>query len=171
VSGAFFFQRVASFTSSSRYARRNVATFSIENRVAGLIEARVLALPTLSEANLYAERLAAVVTQVAPNYAPVLCADHRPVLIYRQEVADRLSALFALMNSRLARVAVLVSRSNATLAMQLERIVREAKYPSRRVFYEAIEAERFLAPSLGDAATQQAHAFLDAWAPSASPPH
>jgi hypothetical protein len=134
--------------------------FSLENRVDGLIEARVFALPDLAAADSYSQTLADVSAKVVLRHGPVLCADHRPVVIYRQDVADRLATLFAAMNSRLTRVAVVVSRSNATLAMQLERIVREANYASRRVFYEANDAATFLSSALSPAAAQRAAAFL-----------
>ncbi len=137
--------------------------FSLENRVDGLIEARIFRLPDLETADSYAMTLADLATRLSARHAPVLCADHRPVVIYRQEVADRLAALFAAMNSRLTRVAVVVSRSNATLAMQLERIVREAKYPSRRVFYEANEAAVFLAAAIAPAAAERSRSFLREW--------
>src|SRR5690349_10183911 len=94
----------------------SMVPFSLENRVDGLIEARVFTLPDLAAADSYAQTLADVVAKVV-RHGPVLCADHRPVVIYRQEVADRLAKLFSLMNSKLTRVAVVVSRSNATLAM------------------------------------------------------
>lgn len=138
----------------------SVLPFSLENRVDGLIEARVFTLPDLAAADHYSQTLADVSGKVVLRHGPVLCADHRPVVIYRQEVADRLATLFAAMNSRLTRVAVVVSRSNATLAMQLERIVREANYASRRVFYDADEAAAFLASALSPAAAERAKAFL-----------
>jgi hypothetical protein len=109
----------------------------------GLIEARVHALRTPERARAYAEALGAVVARHAGKRL-VLCADHRPVVIYSQPVADVLAALFSEMNTRLTRIAVLVAPTNATLTMQLERIVREAENPSRRVFLEAKGAEDFL---------------------------
>ena len=117
--------------------------FSLENRVDGLIEARIFRLPDLETADSYAMTLADLATRLSARHAPVLCADHRP--------------------SRLTRVAVVVSRSNATLAMQLERIVREAKYPSRRVFYEANEAAVFLAAAIAPAAAERSRSFLREW--------
>jgi hypothetical protein len=56
--------------------------------------------------------------------------------------------LFTHMNTRLERVAVVVARTNATLAMQLQRIVREASYNARRVVHNAEDAHAHLAPVL-----------------------
>ena len=139
--------------------------FSLENRVDNLIEARVRALPELSDADRYAEALAAAAGKFGSQAQAVLCADHRPVGIYRQEVADRLAALCAAMNTRLSRAAVLVSRSNATLVMQLERLVREARNPSRRVFFSASDAVVFMASELTPAAQERARSFLAEWTP------
>jgi hypothetical protein len=91
---------------------------------------------------------------------PVLCADHRPVRIYTQEVADRLSALFQDMNSRIGRIAILVAPSNATLSLQLHRIVREAGYEHRRVFHGAPDALAHLAAVLDAAESERVRGFL-----------
>ena len=92
---------------------------------------------------------------------PVLCADHRRVGIYSQVVADELASLFGRMNARLERVTALVARSNATLSLQLERIVREAKNPRRRVYYDVVPALEFLSLSLGPNEIDRARLFLN----------
>ena len=122
-----------------------VRLFTVRRPVGRLIEARIFNLRTPEEVTQYTKAFSPDVVGVTD---PVLCADHRPVVIYPPEVADQLVRLFKTMNDRLRRVAILVSRSNATLAMQLQRIVRESNYPSRRVFFDAREAERFLTPIL-----------------------
>lgn len=116
--------------------------FTVEVKKGRLVEARVQGLKDEARANAYSEALADVVRRSKERM--ILCADHRQVVVYSQPVADRLAELFAQMNQRLERIAVLVARSNATLSLQLERIVREAQNPSRRVFYEAAAAEAFL---------------------------
>ena len=101
-------------------------SYTLEPSVGRLIEARVFDLHTREEADEYSRRLAEVVSQMPKGVAPVLCADHRPVRIYPQPAADRLAELFTHMNSRLERVAILVSPTNATLGLQLDRIVLQA---------------------------------------------
>src|SRR5688572_29825700 len=100
-----------------------------------LIEARVLALRTRADADDYARALAMQVQAFSVRTRPILRADHRPVVIYPQEVAERLVELFVDMNSRLDRVAIVVARSNATMTLQLERMVREAAFEKRRSFH------------------------------------
>lgn len=80
----------------------------------------------------------------ASDERPILWADHRPVRIYTQPVADAIARMFASLNVHWLRVAILASSSNATLAMQLQRIARESNNPSRQVFYEVDRAYAFL---------------------------
>jgi hypothetical protein len=128
-----------------------------------LVEARVRSLRRLEHAKQYGADIGRVVTStpLGAEGGPILCADHRPVIIYPQSVADELTALFSAMNTRLSFVAILVARTNATLVMQLERIVREAKNPHRRVFHDPIQAHAFLEPHLTSAESVRMQAFLD----------
>ena len=128
-------------------ARCPAVMFTVEIQAGGLFEARVRQLKTAEHALAYARSLGDVVRQ-SSGRALVLCADHRPVVVYSQPVADQLAALFGDMNSVLTRIAVLVAPTNATLRMQLERVVREAQNPSRRVFQIAADAETFLGEEL-----------------------
>lgn len=134
--------------------------YELDCKVGRLIEARVFRLMSTDEANAYSRALAARVAKIPSSKRPVLCADHRPVAIYPQAVADRLSELFVHMNTRLERIAILVARSNATLALQLNRIVREAGYENRRVFYDSPGAVEHLGVVLDPAEKARVRAFL-----------
>lgn len=140
--------------------------YVIETRVGRLIEARVHRLLGRAEADDYSEALRREVQRLGAGVQPVLCADHRPVGIYSQPAADRLAELFTHMNSRLERVAILVSPSNATLGMQLDRIVREVKNERRKAYRETDAALRHLAESLDEPELTRARAFLAAWSPT-----
>lgn len=134
--------------------------FTMQRPPGSVIEARVFALRSLADANTYSQALARCVQEAPANMRPLLCADHRPVGIYPQVVADRLIELFRSMNSRLERIAILVSPSNATLYMQLGRITKEAGYESRRVVYEPVEALAHLGPLLTPAERERTTNFL-----------
>lgn len=121
--------------------------FSIEIREGRLIEARVTALASREDALAYSQALGRARSS-RPSERMILCADHRPVSIYSQPVANELSDLFVRMNVQLERVAIIAAKSNATLWMQLGRIVREAGNPSRQMFDESAATETFLAPVL-----------------------
>ncbi len=138
------------------------ATFSCEIRVGRLIEARVHALKGPEDAQAYSAALSEVVQDhiARDGEGPVLCADHRPVAIYSPAVADELARLFGLMNAHLQRVAIIAAKSNATLVMQLGRIIREAGNPKRQLFHAAAEVTEFLAGDLDSAERARTQAFL-----------
>lgn len=132
--------------------------FSVELRVGRLVEARVLRLGTREDADAYGLAVAACAQRVSGR--PVLLADHRAVRIYPQRAADRLVELFRPNNTRYARIAVVVSPLNATLRMQLERLVREASSDHRRVCTDADAALAHLSTSLERSELDRARAFL-----------
>lgn len=138
--------------------------FQIEVKTGRLIEARVFGLRTRAEVDAYSSALGAQVAKMG-GASPVLCADHRPVVIYPQAVADRLGELFLAMNSRLERATLIAARSNATLVLQLERLVREAGVAHRRVVYAPDDAEKHLAGSLDPFELQRVRAFLAEYRP------
>jgi hypothetical protein len=142
--------------------------FTIETRAGRLIEARVFGLRTREDADSYATALGAQVLRMTSHAPPILCADHRPVFIYPQAAAARLAELFTQMNAQLERVAILAARSNATLVLQLDRLVREAAYPSRRVFYTPEDAQAHLAPVLDTGELRRFRAFLEEYPPRSS---
>jgi hypothetical protein len=133
--------------------------FQINQRTGRLVEARVSALVNVGRVDAYAEAFGPVLQRIPRR--PILCADHRPVAIYSQPVADRLTELFTGLNKTWERVAILVAPTNATLAMQLQRIVRESGNPSRRVFFDPAEAAHFLSEILDPAEQARLRAFLD----------
>ena len=139
-------------------------SYQVEVKTGRLIEARVFGLRTRAEVDAYSAALAARVGSM-PGPAPVLCADHRPVVIYPQAVADRLGELFLAMNARLERVVLIAARSNATLVLQLERLVREAGVSHRRVVYAPEDAEKHLSPCLDPHELQRTRAFLAEYRP------
>jgi hypothetical protein len=135
------------------------AKYTIENRAGRLIEARVFQLLSARDADEYSDALAAALRPHSTK-TPVLCADHRPVAIYPQGAADKLSERFQSNNSRFERIAIVVAPTNATLLMQLDRITREARFPNRRVFQEPRGALEHLAPGLDPAELDRAGEFL-----------
>jgi hypothetical protein len=135
--------------------------YAIQNSVGRLLEARVFWLKTRQDVDDYSRDIAVHLMRMPREIRPVLCADHRPVAIYPEAAADRLIELFTEMNTRLERIAILVARSNATLHMQLNRIVREAGFTARRVVHTAAEAHAHLAPVLEPAELARMRDFLD----------
>jgi hypothetical protein len=130
--------------------------FRVERFGGRLVAARVQRLARPEDVDAYAQAF----VRLGEIAEPVLLADHRPVRIYTQPIADSLTELFKSLNRRWFRVAIVVSSTNATLAMQLQRIVRESVNPSRRVFFEADGALTFLGEVLTPAEVDSARGFL-----------
>lgn len=140
-----------------------VLKFTVELKAGRLIEARVYALKTLEDVNEYSAAIAAAVGRAAGPSLPVLCADHRPVKVYSSLAADGLVGLFQRNNARLERAALILDPANATLFLQLDRIVREAKYERRKVFRDVATASEFLALGLDVTERKRAEQFLAEW--------
>jgi hypothetical protein len=135
--------------------------FSLATKVGRLVEARVFALRSPKDVEDYGSAFGTHLMRLPQGSKAILCADHRPVTIYAQDVADRLLAMFKPLNAHLERVAILAAPSNATFAMQLDRIVRAAGYTARKVVYAPNEAVQHLAPVLTPQELNRMRAFLD----------
>ncbi len=141
--------------------------FSLETRVGRLIEARIFDLRTREDADVYSGAMRAHILRMPIAIRPILVADHRPIVIYPQPAADRLVELFTQMNAQLERVAIIAAPSNATLVLQLNRIVREAAYAKRRVVFTPEEVVSHLAAALDLGELTRVRAFLDEYPPKA----
>lgn len=141
--------------------------YSVERKVGRLVEARVLELRTIERAETFSLAIREAVMSVAPARG-VICADHRAVKIYPPEVAARLVELFVRVNASLERAALIISPSNATLSMQVQRIVRESENPLRRVFVDVPPMLAYLGEVLTPAelAAARAHLKQDSSPPS-----
>jgi hypothetical protein len=141
--------------------------FSLATKVGRLLEARVFALRTRKDVEDYGRAFGTYLLKIPQGVRAILCADHRPVSIYAQEVADQLMEMFKPLNAHLERVAILAAPSNATFAMQLDRIVRAAGYAARKVVYAPDDAVQHLAPVLTPQELLRARTFLEEYPPKA----
>ena len=135
--------------------------FTIRHATGRLVEARVFALWTPSDADAYATELQRVVQTFPTGLRPVLLADHRPVKVYPTAVIDRLYELFANMNLQLERAALLLTQGNVPLTVQLSRLVDDAANSKRRLFSQPVDALAHLAPGFDQTERTRAAAFLN----------
>jgi hypothetical protein len=135
--------------------------FSLATKVGRLVEARIFSLKTKKDVEEYGDAFGTHLMRIPAGVRAILCADHRPVSIYAQEVADRLLEMFKPLNAHLERVAIVTAPSNATFSMQLDRIVRAAGYAARKVVYAPEEAVQHLAPVLTPQELKRVRQFLD----------
>ncbi|HET6583663.1 MAG TPA: hypothetical protein VFG69_09450 [Nannocystaceae bacterium] len=137
--------------------------YSVELHVGRLVEARVFRLSTVEDVDEYIATIGSEVARLATPTGAVLVADHRPAHLYAQPVSERLVELFQVMNTRLARVAIVTGTEKATFYMQLRRIVREAGYEARQVFHDTPPALVHLAVVLSPEELERAREFLEAY--------
>jgi len=135
--------------------------FSLATKVGRLVEARVFGLRSRKDVEDYGHAFGTHLMRLPQGMRAILCADHRPVNIYVQEVADRLMEMFKPLNAHLERVAIVSAPSNATFAMQLDRIVRAAGYAARKVVYAPDDAVQHLAPVLTPQELKRVRTFLE----------
>jgi hypothetical protein len=127
------------------------------NRYGRLVLARVVNLTTDADVAAYTAGFGAVRAVLKSG---VLCADHRAVRIYPPIVAEGLVALFTGINAFWQRAALVAAPTNATLAIQLGRVVRESKNPSRQFFVDTAAAGAFLSEVLDDTEQEHLRMFL-----------
>lgn len=135
------------------------ASFSAECRVGRLLEARLEWLATAADVHDFQRAMRAAFTQAGPH--AVICADWRKVSVLPPEASDALIGLLREGNRRFARSAVLLHPEDAMLALQVERLFREAANPDRRAFRAPAAALTWLSEVLTPAETRRAWEFLD----------
>jgi|GEM_PF-1930290 len=91
----------------------------------------------------------------------VFVCDWRPVDGFDETFTDTIVWTMRRDNPRILANGVLVSASNVRLFDQVDRLLREAKNPARRVFKSRAEVVAFLDPHLSDDERRRRDQFLD----------
>ena len=134
------------------------AMFSVETIAGRLIEVR-LGSP------LIASEVTDVIQQVrmavlgCPGRV-VVCAELTRMLVMPPEFADQFTAMFTRDNPKVERSAFLVAFKRSGFTMQLERMVREANNPARRVFDDKGDLLAYLEPVLTPVEAQRLRSLL-----------
>ncbi|HEY4015040.1 MAG TPA: hypothetical protein VGM06_16970 [Polyangiaceae bacterium] len=76
----------------------------------------------------------------------VIFGDYRRTRPFSQEVGDAWSRAMRGFNESVAWSAILLARSNETFNLQIERVVRCAVHPARRLFWDARELREWVGP-------------------------
>jgi hypothetical protein len=133
--------------------------FSVDWKVGRLVEARLIAPHTPQEIVDFTESLRRIFAVAGKSC--VICADWRMANLLAPEVADALVDLLRQGNSHFERSAVLLAGRNPVFELQVERVIREAANPSRRVFRKVPEMRAWLSEILSPAETWRVREFLD----------
>ena len=123
--------------------------------------AEVIYVPPLSVEQLSAF-VAAVRAEVEGAKQPlVFVCDWRWINRFDSTYADTIVWTMRRDNPRVAANGVLVSESNLALFDQVEKVLREAKNPNRKVFRSRLDVAAFLDPLLTAAERERRDAFLN----------
>jgi hypothetical protein len=108
------------------------AEFSATCRVGRLIEARLVWLNDAGDVATFQRLMADAFVKAGPE--ALICGDWRRALVFPPQASDAMIELLRRGNRQLSRSAVLLSPTDATFGLQVERLFREAASPNRRSF-------------------------------------
>jgi hypothetical protein len=141
--------------------------YSIACKVGRFLEVRVVTLRTLADVRAYERELLRAFAVAGPR--PVGICDLRYVGIFPPDVADALVGTLARGGTSLERSALLLAPALPALALQIERIVREAGDPQRRTFRTPADATAWLGEVLTPPELARLETFLAEPSPGAEP--
>ena len=134
-----------------------------EMRVGRLLEVRAVLPIRLEDLPALSATMKAIYDR-APRLV-VAILDARNYGLEPPEAAEHFVETIRRDNPRIERSAFLIEADQSLLGLQLERVIREAGNPNRRLFRDVAAAVAFLRPSL----TIEESARLDAFLESAPP--
>ena len=108
---------------------------SVARILAGsIVEVRVRRLANVGDVAALHAQVVAAIRRAGPR--PVICADHRLASPLSREVADAWSRVMRQNNASGVRGGLLLDPSNVMYNLQIERVVRCAGNPGRRLFVD-----------------------------------
>lgn len=114
---------------------------TVTRRAGRLVAIHIASPITESELTAFEIELGAI---VALSRSIVFWTDLRQAQVLGEAHAARLVSIMRGDNRKVLRTALLLPEGNAILALQFERIVREAANPARRIFRDRSAAMRWL---------------------------
>jgi hypothetical protein len=131
--------------------------FSLGRHVGRLVELRFASPLTGEEIDTFQREQKALERTGSERVA---CTDCRALDIMSPDHTARVVAALRQHNRWLLRNGVLVSGAKATLALQLDRVLRESRSPGRRLFREVDEVIAWLDEVLDGPERERLRAFL-----------
>jgi hypothetical protein len=116
--------------------------FTTEIKVGRLYEHRMFTLESEEELTQLAARGKEVMASMSGKV--VVCADYRNVAFMRADLTARYVQFLSAVSPKVERSAILIRDDHAIFGLQIARMVREANFPSRRVFKIAEELKSWL---------------------------
>ncbi len=131
--------------------------FTREHRVGRLYEIRVVSPVTAADLATFEAAQNAMDTT---DEARILCTDCRNIEVLSPEIAERLVESLRSHSRGFLRNGVLVDASKAVVALQLERMLRQARHPGRRLFRRKEDLAAWLEEILDPTEIARLRAFL-----------
>lgn len=129
-----------------------------EMRVGRLLEVRAVLPIAIEDIPTLRESVRAIFER-APRLV-VAILDARAYGIEPPDAADHFLKTIREDNPRIERSAFLIEPDQSLLSLQLERVIREAGNPNRRLFRDVSSATAYLRPSLTPEESARLDAFL-----------
>lgn len=130
---------------------------SVQNIAGRLIEIRVESPLTPNEFGQFVEELKATASRIPGRYVAV--SDLQRASVFPPEIAETLIQLLSQLSDRVERAAFLIGGS-AVLALQIERVLRNAANPNRRTFREIEPLKEWLGEILNENERYRVDSFL-----------
>jgi hypothetical protein len=98
--------------------------------------------------------------KLPPGQRHVTVADWRPCPVMAPEAAKRIAERMALNNARTERASALARQDAPVAVMQFLRVIRDANFPNRKLFFEVDEMTSWVGEVLTPDERQRMHDFL-----------
>ena len=139
-------------------------------KVGRLLEVRAASgYRTAADVDHIFDAIAAEVGRLPGQRLVVAAVDWRRCPLMSAEASERILYKMTRSNPRTERSAALASSTSSAALMQFLRLIRETKFPDRRLFYDAQELARWLDEVLSPTESARLRVFLHE-TPSALPP-
>jgi hypothetical protein len=127
-------------------------------RTGRVIQLRVRRLAEVADVDRLTAAVASAIDEAGPGAS--ICADFRGASPLPPEVAKAWSRAMRKMNGSLVRSALLLDPANALFNLQLERVVKCAGNPARRLFPNMADLQQWIAGALEGWERDAVGAFL-----------
>jgi hypothetical protein len=121
--------------------------FTIENHVGRLIEVRMVWPVTAQEIEDSGPRMTAILQAIAPRHG-VIVGDYAQARVLSVALANRLIEIFRGFTPQIERSGLLVLSDSAGGLLQMERVIRNADNPGRKVFRDVGQLKEWLYDAL-----------------------
>jgi hypothetical protein len=131
-------------------------------RVGCLLEIRAEAgYSNAADVDTFFDRIEAAIAKLPPPRKHVTVVDWRRCPLMAPAAAERMGQRIASMNAHTVRSAAIASHDAPSAVLQFVRLIREARLPDRKLFFEADEMVEWLSEVLTRAEAERLRAFVD----------